>query len=94
MENTSLSHPGEASLMPVLPEQSDELDDIEKQRARDELKDAKRYRGYTMLCNFNPTLHKHRTCIELMLSVSRFVPGRSTWLCGCGTRVRHSLNTV
>jgi len=51
----------------VLPEQFTDLGDVEKQRAQEELKAAKRYRVYTMFTEkYNPTLHRHRTHDELL----------------------------
>jgi len=64
--------PGEASPMLVIPEQFDELDDVEKQKARGELKAAKRYRGNIMLTEkLSPTLHRHRTETELLSLCTR-----------------------
>ena len=58
--------------MPVLPERSDELDDVEKQRARDELQAAKYYHAIQCsLRSFNPTLHKHRTYAERLSLCTR-----------------------
>lgn len=65
------SPPGKATPDPVLPEIFDELDAIEKQKAEDELKAAKRYQGYTLLTErFNPALHKQRTNEERLLLCS------------------------
>jgi len=82
------SPPGEVAPAPVLPEWFNDVDNVEKQKAQDELKAAKRYRVYTMFTE------KYNTDIGHTMSFLRSAPGRSTGHRGHGTRGWRSLKNL